>query len=241
MLWNSLPLFLWPAGDKHLVVCWVKEMFNYRIYSGIYICIYHCSCSAVIPEGKHWFNPRKTSTGWSISLLISVLLQRLQGRRASKPVPGTRLSILESQNHSPAPNPNNASQTLPSWLAGRSTRLQRQRKQGPRIYDLRHCLASDPAEALLHKIWVPITGMRSLNSSFHLVSRSQHTENFGARPAVSPAGRGCAELSQKNTDSNCGNGWDFIYHPHPSQQGRVKGSKLSPTVCESRARHSSTL
>ena len=79
----------------------------------MYIPPQHCRCSAVIAEGKHCFNPRKTATGWSISLLISVLLQRLQGRRASKPVPGTRLSILESQNHNPAPNPNNAPQTLP--------------------------------------------------------------------------------------------------------------------------------
>lgn len=31
------------AGDKHLVLCWVKEMFNYRIYSRIYTCIYHHS------------------------------------------------------------------------------------------------------------------------------------------------------------------------------------------------------
>jgi len=56
---------------------------------------------------------RKTAAGWSISLLVSVLLQRLQGRRASKPVPGTRLRNLESQNHSLAPNPNNAPQSLP--------------------------------------------------------------------------------------------------------------------------------
>lgn len=196
----------------------------------MYISPQHCSCSTVIAEGKHWFSPRKTGMGWNISLLTNILLQRLQGRRASKPDPGTRLSILESQNHSPVPNPNNTPQTLPGWLAGRSTGLWWQHKQGPRIYDL-----SDPAEALLHKIWMPITGMGSLNSSFHLVSTALDrlrtlvlAQQFHLRSSMKT---GTATVKIYGTSSRS---W-------PSQQGRVKGNKFSLTVCESRARHSLTL
>lgn len=200
----------------------------------MYISPQHCSCSTVIAEGKHWFSPRKTGMGWNISLLTNILLQRLQSRRASKLVPGTRLSILESQNHSPVPNPNNTPQTLPGWLAGRSPRLQWQHKQGPRIYDL-----WDPAEALLHKIWIPITGMGSLNTSFHLVSAAQDRELWCLPSSFICRGGQHRDLPQKQgqtvkTHGTSSSSW-------PSQQGRVKGNKLTPTVCESRAKHSSTL
>lgn len=203
----------------------------------MYIPPQHCSCSTVIAEGTNWFSPRKTEMGWNISLLTNILLQRLQGRVAFKPVPGTRLSILESKNHSPVPNSNNTPQSLPGWLAVGSTTLRWQHKQGPRIHDL-----SDPAEALLHKIWVPITGTGSLNSSFHLVSTAPDRLSTQVLAQQFHLLRGAAPRSSTKTGTETVKTHGTSSSSWPYQQSRIKSIKsISPIVCESRARHSSTL